>query len=162
MSYYTKREVTPVTDPPAWENPDNTVRNLLIGSELVSISSVAPIDGETATPRYNTPDTEPQLTDGVISDVYDFNDPRWFRFTRGTGRAIVFRLGGLSAVSGFRIGFLKQDSAAVRLPRGWIYAAPRTGPTGSGFTSAAIYIPTNTRRESASGANSDSPAVRFT
>ena len=118
MSYYTKREVTPVTDPPAWENTDNTVRNLLIGSELVSISSVAPIDGETATPRYNTPDTEPQLTDGVISDVYDFNDPRWFRFTRGTGRAVVFRLGGLSAVSGFRIGFLKQDSAAVRLPRG--------------------------------------------
>ena len=58
MSYYTKREVTPVTNPPAWENPDNTVRNLLIGSELVSISSVAPIDGETATPRYNTPDTE--------------------------------------------------------------------------------------------------------
>lgn len=117
MSYYTVREIEKIDQPILCENGDNTVRNLLLGVQPYSITELCPIDGDTATPRFNSPLEATMLTDGVRSDVYTYTDERWFRFTRGVSRTIVFRLGSLCAVSGFGMGFLKEDVSGVKLPR---------------------------------------------
>ena len=109
MSYYTVREIEKIDQPILCENGDNTVRNLLLGVQPYSITELCPIDGDTATPRFNSPLEATMLTDGVRSDVYTYTDERWFRFTRGVSRTIVVRLGSLCAVSGFGMGFLKED-----------------------------------------------------
>ena len=117
MSYYNSEEIKKEANPLPCENGDNTVRNLIFGKQPVAINELCPIDGETATPRFNSPIDYPALTDGVKSDVYTYTDERWFRLTRGVSRSIIFRFDNLSAVKGFSIGFLKEDVSAVRLPR---------------------------------------------
>ena len=117
ISYYASREIQKEANPMPCENGDTTVKNLLLGVQPVAINELCPIDGETATPRFNSPISATMLTDGVKSDVYTYTDERWFRFTRGVARSIVFRLDSLCAVSGFSIGLLKEDVSGVKLPR---------------------------------------------
>ncbi len=118
MSYYKSSPVEKIENPMPCAEGDSTVKNLLAGLLPVSIIETVPIDGETATPNFNT-ETENagRLTDGVVSDVYTYTDSRWFRFTRGVGRTLIYNLGSLCAVSEFSVGFLKEDASAVRLPR---------------------------------------------
>lgn len=90
-------------------------KNLLSGKKYAVIcygALEAPFDD----PQYNTPDTDARLTDGVYAERATMNDPAWARFSRGVARSILFDLGGIAAISEFRIRFLWEKQTAVKLP----------------------------------------------
>ena len=90
-------------------------KNLLSGKKY-DIVSYGSIDAPYDSPQYNTPDTDPRLTDGVRAEKASMNDPAWARFSRGVARSILFDIGGIAAVKEFRIRCLWEKQTAVKLP----------------------------------------------
>ena len=118
-------------------------KNLLSGKKY-DIVSYGSIDAPYDSPQYNTPDTDPRLTDGVRAEKASMNDPAWARFSRGVARSILFDIGGIAAVKEFRIRCLWEKQTAVKLPNNvscrrtaWIL---KTSPCSTDS------VPTGTRR----------------
>ncbi|MCI1686521.1 DUF4855 domain-containing protein [Schleiferilactobacillus harbinensis] len=109
------------------QNPQATV-NLAAGLHY-GVAEKATLNGPDAVPWFNslpaaTPaypnDANLSLTDGKYAAKPDMGDDPlqpWFRFTRGESRDVYFDLGRAAAISGVKIGFLKQTSKGIRLPR---------------------------------------------
>ncbi|HPE94663.1 MAG TPA: DUF4855 domain-containing protein [Bacillota bacterium] len=117
MSYYADYTIERTDDPPVWETLSDEKINLAAGTAPVKISSDAPIPDQYHTEYYNSKAAISKLTDGVRASAATCGDDAFFHFTWGVGRTVLFRLGGLSAVSGISIGFLREDATAVKLPR---------------------------------------------
>lgn len=90
-------------------------KNLLSGKKY-DIVAYGSIDAPYDSPQYNTPDTDPRLTDGVRAEKASMNDPAWARFSRGVARSVLFDIGGIAAVKEFRIRCLWEKQTAVKLP----------------------------------------------
>ena len=117
MGWYKDFEIERVdcaeTDPA----PCKETKNLLLGLQVYGIAVNGLMEETTFTEYFNTPETEPMLTDGKYASAPDYLDPGYFHFTRGVGRTVVFRLPYLSAVSGACVHALNQEEVAARLPR---------------------------------------------
>lgn len=90
-------------------------KNLLSGKSYAVIC-YGDLPESDRTPQFNTPDTEPRLTDGVFATRATMNDPAWARFTRGVERSILFDLGAIGCISEFRIRLLREKATNIRLP----------------------------------------------
>ncbi|PKM63408.1 MAG: hypothetical protein CVU97_00265 [Firmicutes bacterium HGW-Firmicutes-21] len=116
--YYDEVVIPEITEPTYWSQSDsdyNTEKNLLAGLTQ-QIAAYATLDGDLATAQKNTPASAAALTDGRYATVAKYDAAGWFRFTRGLQRDIYYDLGNTSAVSGYSVGFLKEDSSGVKLP----------------------------------------------
>lgn len=117
-NYYGEEKIKEVTEPTYWSDSESDYNedvNLLKGLTPKFFAMDA-ISGELATEQYNTLSKNSTLTDGLYSTRSTYADGRWTRFTRGLARDIVFDLKNTSAVSGYTLGFLKEDETGVRLP----------------------------------------------
>lgn len=117
MGYYKDFSIETFENPPAWKNPASERKNLLLRLPVYGIISDASPGYTFETDYYNMKEDCSQLTDGKRASVADCGDKAYFHFTRGVGRTVVFRLGGLSAIDEVRVSLLRQDSTGVRLPR---------------------------------------------
>lgn len=97
---------------------DSTVN--LISGLLPQIEQVAEFDKVYAASFYNSTESNGALTDGKYSSAATYTNSAWFRFTSGEGRNVYFDLGKISAVSGIRASFLKEEGPNIRLPAGLI------------------------------------------
>ncbi|MBQ9848322.1 MAG: DUF4855 domain-containing protein [Clostridia bacterium] len=117
-SYYGFKGVPEIETPEYWsesESDFNEEINLVAGVTPM-MTAGASINSELATAWYNSK-TFAQLSDGKRASVTEISDPAWFHITRANSRTIVFDLGKTSAVSGFSVGFLRDASAGVEMPR---------------------------------------------
>ncbi len=96
--------------------PDFRQEKNLFSGKTYGIVCYGTLDAPFDSPQYNTPDTDPRLTDGVRAERASMNDPAWARFSRGVARSILFDIGGIAAVREFRIRCLWEKQTAVRLP----------------------------------------------
>ncbi len=127
--YYGEVSIPEITTPTYWSEDDadySKVQNLLAGLPQ-QIISFANIDGNLATEQYNTLPSGKMLTDGRTATGATYSASGWFRFTRGLAREIIYNLGNTSAVSGYSMGFLKEDSTGVRLPSAVSVSASENG-----------------------------------
>ncbi|HBR32851.1 MAG TPA: hypothetical protein DD733_12305 [Clostridiales bacterium] len=127
--YYGEVNIPEIKEPSYWSDNETDyekVQNLVAGLPQ-QIISYAVIDGNTATPQFNTPDSGTELTDGKLAEKATYTDKAWFRFTRGLARSIIFDLKNISAITGYSFGFLKEDATAVRLPATVTIAASENG-----------------------------------
>ncbi|MDD4125999.1 MAG: DUF4855 domain-containing protein, partial [Eubacteriales bacterium] len=92
-------------------------KNLLLGVPVYGISSDSILGNTFETDYYNTKESVAKLTDGKKAEKAECGDSAFFHFTRGVGRSVVFKLDGLSAVDEIKIGFLREDSTGIKLPR---------------------------------------------
>ncbi len=117
MNYYGKYTIKKYENPPRWESPDENKKNLLLGLPVYGVLTDGTINGNHATEYYNSKEGLAGLTDGkkALSAVY--TDPAYVHFTRGAGRTLAFKLGGLSAIYEVKISFLREDYVGIRLPR---------------------------------------------
>ncbi len=107
--------------------PDYRQEKNLLSGKKYAVISYGSIEAPFDSPQYNTPDTENRLTDGVTAERATMNDPAWTRFSRGVARSIVFDLGGIAAISEFRIRLLKENETSVRLPNNVSFAVSENG-----------------------------------
>lgn len=127
--FYSEVNIPVITEPTYWSENEpeyEKVQNLILGSPQ-QITAFAIVDGNMATPQFNTHDTRPLLTDGKYAKTATYTDEGWFRFTRGMARSIVFDLKKTCAITGYSFGFLKEDITAVRLPTMVTVAASENG-----------------------------------
>ena len=121
MSYYTaNKEVEFISCPSKYiaaEGASRENRDLLLGKAPISIEELVPLPDDNKTDYYNSPVSNPALTDGMIDYSATYTSPAWFHFTRGIDRTVTFRLDNLSAVNRFEVCFLRDESIAVRPPR---------------------------------------------
>ncbi|MBR0231022.1 MAG: hypothetical protein IJQ53_02200 [Clostridia bacterium] len=117
MGWYRDFEIEAVRSAPADPHPCGDTKNLLLGLPIYGVVVNGIMEETAMTEYFNTPQTEPMLTDGKFAAAPDYLDPGYFHFTRGVGRTVIFRLPYLSAISGARVHALKQDEVAARLPR---------------------------------------------
>ena len=127
--YYTNKPIEK-TVAPLCENPSKEIVNLLKGLPIHAIDEKEFFDnpGERAGRNHDTSFT--MLTDGVFSPDKIFENKEWFRFNRGGGRIVTFKLPCLSSVSSFSISCLRLDSMGIRTPR---YLKVRVSADGENF-----------------------------
>lgn len=116
--YYGSSEIPVIETPEYWadtESDYNKKINLVSGKKAI-VSASESIASELATEWYNSR-TLGQLSDGLLAAQASYSDSRWFHITRGGTRNIVFDLGKTSTVNGFSVGFLRDSSVGVNLPR---------------------------------------------
>lgn len=118
MGYYPKYTIPQNEQAPLCQNPSTERQNLLLGVPAYGIEPNAPITVQHGTEYFNTLSDFGRMTDGKKHDKLDYLDPAFFHFTSSGGRTIVYKLNCLSAVCGFKMGFLNQDSVAVHPSRG--------------------------------------------
>ncbi|HAN21514.1 MAG: hypothetical protein A2Y15_00695 [Clostridiales bacterium GWF2_36_10] len=119
----------PKTEPTYWSEKEDDYgkeQNLILGLPQ-QIIAYATVDGNMATPQYNTPVTGTELTDGKYATEATYTGKGWFRFTRGMARSIIYDLKHICAVSGYSVGFLKENSTAVGLPAAVTFSATENG-----------------------------------
>ena len=107
-------------EPTYWdasESDYNDTVNLVAGKP-VQIELVDALQSDRATAFYNSPESNPALTDGRFAARAAYEDGAFFRFTQGAARSLYFDLGHVSAVTGLRASFLREDGPNVRLPAG--------------------------------------------
>ena len=118
MSYYTaNKEVEFISCPSKYiaaEGASRENRDLLLGKAPISIEELVPLPDDNKTDYYNSPVSNPALTDGMIDYSATYTSPAWFHFTRGIDRTVTFRLDNLSAINRFEVCFLRDESIAVR------------------------------------------------
>lgn len=117
------------TEPTYWSEKEADYakeQNLILG-EPQKIIAFATLDGNMATSQFNTPVTGTELTDGKYATKATYTGEGWFRFTRGMARSIIFDLKNISAITGYSMGFLKEDTTAVRLPVTVTFSATENG-----------------------------------
>lgn len=120
MSYYASKEIEFIDDPSNYEAKENAtseVRDLLLGKAPYSIEELVAIPDDNSNEQFNNKDGSLAMTDGIIDETSNYTSSEWFRFTRGIDRTITFRLDCLSAISGFEVCFLRDESTAVKPPR---------------------------------------------
>ena len=108
-------EVDPEDYWPSSEQNDKKI-NLIAGKHPY-VSSEEEINDSRATEYYNSIEALPKLTDGELGVRAVYSDPALVHFTGSMGRTVTFDLGHTSAVTGFMIRFLKEDSSGVIPPR---------------------------------------------
>lgn len=113
VDYYGDFSVSAEPDP-CFQKSD-TATNLVAGLPC-KIKNFEKLGAEYMTDWFNSPADSKELSDGAYASQPDCNDPAWFRFTVGAARSVLFDLGGECAVSGLRVGALRQDSTGVRFP----------------------------------------------
>ncbi len=113
IDYYGDFSVTKEPDPRFLKNDEIT--NLVSGLSC-KIKNFEKIQPEHQTDWFNSPADSTELTDGEYATAPVCTDKSWFRFTAGAARSILFDLGGECAVSGVRVGALKEVSTGVRPP----------------------------------------------
>ena len=107
-------------EPTYWDSSEsdyNDTLNLIAGKP-VQIELVDALRRDHATTFYNSPESNPALTDGKHASSAAYTDSAFFRFTNGEGRNLYFDLGHVSAVTGIRASFLREDGPNVKLPAG--------------------------------------------
>lgn len=104
-AYYQNEPLPEVTENLFWDaaESDFNDRINLVSSLPYRIYSVMEIEPTYATEYYNSPVSNPVLTDGKKASL-SYSDSGYFHFTRCVGRKIVFDLGKVSAVSEISIG----------------------------------------------------------
>ena len=117
MGWYKDFEIEYCEKPQTDPAPSNKTENLILGLPVYGITVNGLLDEDVSTTYFNTPESEPMLTDGKYAETPDYLDPGYFHFTRGVSRTILFRLPYLCAVSGAKISALRQEKVAARLPR---------------------------------------------
>ena len=118
--YYGELELETGGEPTYWdpsESDYNDTVNLIAGKP-VQIELVDALLKDHATTFYNSPESNPALTDGKHASSAAYTDSAFFRFTNGEGRNLYFDLGHVSAVTGIRASFLREDAPNVKLPAG--------------------------------------------
>lgn len=98
------------------EQQTNTKINLLAGKHPY-VTSEEEINSSRATEYYNSIEALPKLTDGELGKRTVYSDPALVHFTGCMGRTISFDLEHTSAVTGFMIRFLKENSSGVIPPQ---------------------------------------------
>ena len=61
----------------------------------------------------NSPENSALLTDGAYATNPAYTDGAYFKFGGGEGRDVVYDFGGLAAVDGFSVSFLRQDEVGI-------------------------------------------------
>jgi len=118
--YYGELELETGGEPTYWDSSEsdyNDTLNLIAGKP-VQIELVDALRRDHATTFYNSPESNPALTDGKHASSAAYTDSAFFRFTNGEGRNLYFDLGHVSAVTGIRASFLREDGPNVKLPAG--------------------------------------------
>ena len=118
--YYGELELETGGEPTYWDSSEsdyNDTLNLIAGKP-VQIELVDALRRDHATTFYNSPESNPALTDGKHASSAAYTDSAFFRFTTGEGRNLYFDLGHVSAVTGIRASFLREDGPNVKLPAG--------------------------------------------
>lgn len=94
------------------ESDYNTVANLVAGKPY-RIKADFHIEVAQQTNYYNTPTSNPALTDGKIATSTSYDDSRYFHFTRSVNRTVIFDLEKVSGVSGISIGYLSNEPTGI-------------------------------------------------
>ena len=115
MAHY-KEFVIPVGEVKQAANPSSERKDLLSGLPLYGVKNLAPITEHHKTNYFNTFEENFTLTDGVDAVKPDYLDPAFTHFSGGTEREIVYSLGSLCAVDGFKLTLLRQVSVGVGMP----------------------------------------------
>ena len=118
--YYGALELETGGEPTYWDSSENDYNDTLnlIAGKPVQIELVDALRRDHATTFYNSPESNPALTDGKHASSAAYTDSAFFRFTNGEGRNLYFDLGHVSAVTGIRASFLREDGPNVKLPAG--------------------------------------------
>lgn len=61
----------------------------------------------------NSPENATMLTDGAYAANASYTDNAYFKFGGGEGRDVVYDFGGLAAVDGFSVSFLRQVEVGI-------------------------------------------------
>lgn len=119
ISLYYGDATLPRVDPedywPSAEQNDKKI-NLIAGKHPY-VSSEEEVNSSRATEYYNSIQALPKLTDGQLGNRATYSDPALVHFTGSMGRTVTFDLEHTSAVTGFMIRFLKEDSSGVIPPQ---------------------------------------------
>ena len=95
--------------------------NLLKGLKQ-TVKCYEDIEEKHCTDWFNSKAESGELTDGIFASVPECHDPAFFHFTGGEARTVFYDLGSVCAVSGFRIGVLRQNGAGIFQPsRVWLF-----------------------------------------
>lgn len=116
--YYGYASVPVVNEKEFWESsePDyNETKNIVSGLTPMVFAGEN-IKKDIATEWYNSTDAS-VLTNGKYAGVASYSDGAWFHITRCDSRQIVFDLGKISEVTGFKTNMLKNPSAGIYPPR---------------------------------------------
>ena len=118
--YYGELELEKSDEPLYWDSSESDYNDTvnLIAGKPVQIELVGPLQKEHATTFYNSPESNPALTDGKYASSATYTDSAFFRFTNGESRNLYFDLGRVSAVTSIRASFLREDGPNVKLPAG--------------------------------------------
>ncbi len=117
-NYYGVYGSEKITEQSYWQDTEtdfNVSRNMIKGLpyRMKPLSSIAAAH---QTDYYNTPVTNPSLTDGVRAGSSNYLDAAYFHMTQADGRFILFDLGALSTVTSFSGEFLKQTTTGIAPP----------------------------------------------
>lgn len=114
-TYYGAQGI-PTVDEEAYLYGFTDRRNIILGHTPLTYEALTDVGTDYINSNYNTTPDTGKLTDGKYAKQAAMSDTAWFRNTHGTGRIVVFDLGGIAAVDEVKVGFLASHGPGIRLP----------------------------------------------
>ena len=114
-NYYENEPLPEVTENLYHNSSDsdyNTVANL-VAKMPYRIKADFHIEEAQQTNYYNSPTSNPALTDGKIATSTSYDASEYFHFTRSVNRTVIFDLEKISGVSGISIGYLSNEPTGI-------------------------------------------------
>ncbi len=117
-NYYQNEPLPEITENLYWSSSDSDydTKGNLVAKKPYRIMSDFHIEEAQQTDYYNSPTSNPALTDGLKSSSTSYSDEKYFHFTKAVSRTVIFDLEKVSGVSGVSIGYLSNEGPGIHVP----------------------------------------------